>query len=1134
MGRTGRFLFRLMIAVCACLFCTFLAAAVGSAASSWTGVLRDDAGHPVASATIKLHSPTGKLDYAATTAADGDFTFTQILAGDYELSVSEAGKVWRAAKPVTIKPGASLTAGLQISFREQELRLVASAKGDTITWASGGEKLSSQQVSSLPLNERDFSKLLLLAAGTMTDTNGSANFTQQFAVNGQRATATVFAIDGIDSTDPEMGGATFPNFNVDAIQEVKGSSGVMPAEIGHGAASFTDVITKSGTNQIHGSAFEFVRNAAFDARNFFDRKTPADEGRIPPFARNEFGFAVGGPVVLPGVYDGRNRTFFFGEYQGFRQVLGTTQVFPVPTAAERKGFDTTAFPGDTLTIPVDPRVAAVLAKYPMPDDPQGPYGSRTYATSSKVSTGIDQFSIRIDHRISDRSSLYARFSLNQVTGPLTNPDQTAIDPTFAIRFFDHQRNAGLKFSHAWSANLTSETTLGYVRSTPFFGTVNQTQPALAFGDGLYEPFNSADGSMTGLFGNLYQFKQDMTDVHGSHTFKWGMEVRFNRDSTIWGLNPNGLYTFGGGPAYSPVAITSASGQHNLQPGDPLPDSLTGLLTATPSSYTTSAVAKITPGGDRFNEAAVRRQAYAFYFQDTWKASPRLTVNYGLRYEVNSRIGEGEKRTALPQIVGPNGQNVPFWAPGAKQVFLENPQPPYNMDWNGWGPRLSLNFRLTDRTVLHAGGAITTILPNLWKDNTVTGGIPFSFSPYISAEPGVAVPFTDAVVSLNLPDVYTPSGQPVFPGGVTTAVPPNTPIDIQRFQNDLVALTPGHQPQLLTAAGISKDFANGYIETYTAGVEHNFGGLNFSADYVATAGVHLATMAYPNSYGGASPGFAPFTQFNAAGLPVGGLGLESWMTTGAHSTYQALQTGVGKNSPTIGLGFEASYTFSKSLDNDSSTWTMPQNPWNPGAEKGPSNFDVTHVFSLSMIQMLPFDRLSFLQPLGKRVTEGWQFLNITTLMTGSPFSVNSGIQQTGAGAGGADRPDQIGNPVFSTSRKVREDYFGRGANNASFFFIPINVPGGTGPNHGLFGSLGRDTFRGPGYENYDVALIKDTPVDLGRRSEPGILQFRAEFFNVFNLVTFGLPSNILRGSGFGVISHTAGSSRQIQFSLRLIY
>ena len=256
--------------------------------------------------------------------------------------------------------------------------------------------------------------------------------------------------------------------------------------------------------------------------------------------------------------------------------------------------------------------------------------------------------------------------------------------------------------------------------------------------------------------------------------------------------------------------------------------------------------------------------------------------------------------------------------------------------------------------------------------------------------------------------------------------------------------------------------------------------------------------------------------------------------------------MAKNSPRAGIGLQASYTYSKSIDDTSSVLggsiagagvvlqTPPQDPWDPRAEKGPSTFDVTHVFTVSWIQLLPFERVSFLRPLGKTLTSGWQFLNITTLMTGPPFTVYSGIQQTGVGAGGTDRPDLVAMPHFSTSRSVRADYFGRGSDNASFFNIPINVPGGTGPNHGRFGTLGRGSFRGPGFHNFDVALIKDTPFGHRDNAQFGTLEFRAEFFNVFNIVNFGLPSNIVRGSGFGLISKTAGSSRQIQFSVKVIF
>ncbi len=332
-----------------------------SPAPSWAGVLRDKAGSPVADAIINLYAKSNARSYTAKSSVSGEFSFADLAAGSYQLSVTLAGKTYLAANPLAVEAGKNITALLTFSRQEGTVVVLADREATTAP-ASGGEHLSGGEVSSLPLNERDFSKLLLLAAGTMTDTNGAANFTQQFAVNGQRGSASVFAMDGADTTDPELGGATFSNFNVDAIQEVQSSSGVMPAEIGHGAAGFNNVITKSGTNDVHGSAFEFVRNAAFDARNFFDHQSAIDTRRIPPFARNEFGVTNGGPVVLPGVYDGRGKTFYFVEYQGFRQVLGTTQVFPVPTAAERQGLDTTTFPGDTLTVPVNPAIAANIGR----------------------------------------------------------------------------------------------------------------------------------------------------------------------------------------------------------------------------------------------------------------------------------------------------------------------------------------------------------------------------------------------------------------------------------------------------------------------------------------------------------------------------------------------------------------------------------------------------------------------------------------------------------------------------------------------------------------------------------------------------------------------------------------------------
>jgi hypothetical protein len=368
---------------------------------------------------------------------------------------------------------------------------------------------------------------------------------------------------------------------------------------------------------------------------------------------------------------------------------------------------------------------------------------------------------------------------------------------------------------------------------------------------------------------------------------------------------------------------------------------------------------------------------------------------------------------------------------------------------------------------------------------------------------------------------------------------------------------------LNLSGIDRSFGNATLYTWTAGLERKLGNLTADANYVGTTADHLPRTSFPNGYPGADPTFAPYTQFNSAGQVTGGFGVENIITGTAHSTYHALQTSLSGTVGHSGPGIQASYTWSKSIDDTSQviggtgstgavTQGYPQDPFDTRPEKGPSSFDVTHAFGLSAAQDLHLDRIAFLHRAPRKLTAGWEVLSISTISSGSPFTVYSGIQQTGAGSIGVDRPDQIAQPHLSTARRDREDYFGEGPENGpDFFSIPVFLPGGTGPNQGRFGTLGRNTFRGPAFYDHDFAFVKDTP--FGRRqsgAERVSLQFRAEFFNLFNIVNMGLPNNILGVStntsgtspsasisttnGFGEISKTAGNSRQIQFSLKLIY
>ena len=1110
-----------------CALATHSAPALGQMpAPAWRGVVADAAGHPILNAKVKLDAEPEHR--SATTTADGLFAFSSLRPSTYSLSVDLHGRIYHCPAAVTI-PAQAAEVTLTLTASGALLLSLTEARAE-----SGGEQLSSKAVSEIPLNKRDFSQLLLLAAGTAADSSGASNFTQQFAINGQRGVEAVFALDGADISDPEIGGGTFTNFNVDAVLELQSLSGVMPAEIGRGASGYTNILTRSGTDSLHGSVFEFLRNSSLDARNYFDYSSPANPGRIPPFKRNEFGFTNGGPILLPRLYDGRGKAYYFLEYQGFRQVLGTTQVFAVPTVQQRAGLDTTAFAGDTLFVPVDAAIAAVLARYPLPNYTQGTFGANTYATSSKVATDADQFSIRLDYQLGSRDHLFARFTLDNLDGPTTNPDQTAIDPTFGVVYTDRQRNGIVDWVHTASSRSVFETALSATRTTPSFPTANQTDPAIKFNDALFEPFNAPAGSVTRAYGNLFQARESISLVHASHAIKVGAEVRLNIDSTYFGISPNGEYDFGGGTSYSPVAIRSQSGQHDIQAGGALPDTLSSLLTGSPFAYTRAVAPSYFSNGEKIGPAADNRSAYEAYAQDTWKATPHLAINYGLRFELYTPISERAHRTSGFYPTADGGQQ-----------FLINPEPRYRTAMNNWGPRVQLDYSFSNQLIAHAGGALTTIPPNIWQDNQLTGALPFVFYPRVTATPGDQIPYGFQITPAQLPRVYTPSGSDIFASGPND-VPANTVLDIARLEQGIASVSGQSSP--LNVAAISRRFGNAMLGTWSLGLERSLANVTTSATYVGTTAYKLARNSFPNAYPGATPQFAHFTQFSPSGAAIGGFGTESVIVPASHSNYHALQLSASGQTRHGGPGLQASYTWSKSIDDTSTvagtstTSTVgaiaqaaPQNPFDTHPERAPSTFDATHSFSLSLTQDLPLEQLTFLEAINRKITQGWQLISVSSLSSGTPFTVYSGVQQTGAGSANVDRPDQIAKPDLSTSRTRREDYFGRGAANASFFSIPINLAGGTGPNQGRFGTLGRDSFRGPAYDDFDISLVKDTPV--GKRqsgSELINVQFRAEFFNIFNIVNMGLPSNTLLGSGFGLINRTAGSSRQIQFSLKFAY
>ena len=359
------------------------------------------------------------------------------------------------------------------------------------------------------------------------------------------------------------------------------------------------------------------------------------------------------------------------------------------------------------------------------------------------------------------------------------------------------------------------------------------------------------------------------------------------------------------------------------------------------------------------------------------------------------------------------------------------------------------------------------------------------------------------------------------------------------------MLPGDQIEPVGLQGQARNFSNGYIGTYILGVQQQWSDFNFSATYIGIAGVGLPGGSRPNNYSGASPGFAPFSQFNSAGQFIGGFGSESIIDNSGHSTYHAGEFVLRKAPTHWGVELGASYTFSRSIDN-AVAWfggtgngsgpvlnAPPADPQDLAREKGPSSFDIRQSLSFSVSVKLPFPQSLKFAP-ARAIGRNWQIEGIGQFSSGRPFSVYSGVQQTGYGHGGGDRPDQIGTPDLSTSRHIREDYFGLGADNTSYFSIPIHVPNGSGPLDGRLGTLGRDTFTGPPLHNFDMALFRDFTVLKRDKGDAAKVEFRAEFYNILNIVNFGLPNNVLTGSGFGIINSTAADARQLQFSLKFMY
>jgi hypothetical protein len=1074
----------------------------------FVGSVSDASGAVIPNATLRAVEERTQFTRSTVTTSAGTYTLAAMPVGSYKLTVTASSfKTATAQVSLDVNQQREVNFTLTVAQVATEVQVSAAPPLLTTATATLGQVVTGPQVVSLPLNGRDLTNLILLQPGTVADNGDTAAHHALFpgytsvSNGGSRPSYVSSYVDGVDATDNVFGGPQLTNFNLDAIAEFGVLQNDFSAKYGRGAGMVVNMVSKSGTNKFHGDVFEFLRNTRIDARNFFSAGPS-------PLQRNEFGGVFGGPIK-------KDRTFFFFDYAGLRQLSGPPTFLAVPTNQERQGIVNATINGQAqqLMVPMTSSAQTVLNKYPMPNDPTGPYGACTYLVDLKIPISENQYSFRLDQRFSEKDSIFGRFTYSNNGLPIVSASMAAIDPTWSPQRIWNVRNFGITETHLFSPTTMNSLTLSWVRTIEgnFQSTVSDLTSS-SFSDGQLAAWGPFRGGFT-IRADGGVLNDSVTMQKGRHALEMGIEYRPTSDSET-GVSlskSNGVYTFRPGTP-TPLAIPIVGGGM-LPAGSPSPNSEISLMLGIPDNVVRT---EPFPG---FGAPDGSTSPYTLkdwhingWVQDDIKATPRLTLNLGLRYEYNSVPRETSGRiTAI--------DDVPQWQGGNLYLrMLLNPQPVWFPDHKGFGPRFGLAYRIKNSTVLRGGFGIFTTGARLGIVDQSPANFPLgAFAtiqrPSFSLTPPLV--FNSTAVLRDL------QGNPLPPNGNTKLVPPNTPIS---FPSAVAAI--GGNGVIETNI-TSMSLRNGYIESGNLTLEHEFGDFLGRVSYVVTNAVGLYGDEWPNAYNGALPQFSPYSNANP------GLGEFTLLSNFAHSTYNALQITVRKTSLRHGLQFQASYTFSKEIDNASGDVNgsaagsdlVQNNPTCWRCEKALGNASIPNRFVANFLYSLPLGKWNALP---NRVAHGWQIGGILTAQSGVPFTVTSPYGTTIYGLntfyGIATRPFFVQNP--SKYNGTAAQYFSAAvlANQQQYFATPTVGGLQTAP-----GNLGRNTFRAPAWWNFDFVTQKDTKIN-----EQLTLQFRGDFFNLFNLHDFGTPGALLGSANFGKFTGTVFNERLIQFALKLIF
>ncbi|MCU1322626.1 MAG: TonB-dependent receptor domain protein [Acidobacteriaceae bacterium] len=1060
---------------------------------SISGAVTDSTGARVSGATVRVVNSETGTERRLVTDRDGRYAAPSISVGTYNVTASGVGFGTVEKKDVAVTVGQSSQVDVVLTVAGVAQDVVVDASGEVVNVSTQQTSglVSERQVKELPLNGRSYDQLITLNPATVNSTGqrsggiGTSNSSvgNMFAISGRRPQDNLFLLNGIEYTGASLinvtpGGTSGQLLGVDAVREFNVVSDSYSATYGKRQGAQISIVTAGGTNTLHGSAYEFIRNSALDARNYFDQVQPGGK-RLPEFQRNNYGVSLGGPIVS-------NKLFLFGNYEGYRQNLGLSDVTFVPSTQVRQGF----FPDATGTykpVTLGAGVAPLFNLWPAQNGPElldgngHPTGIALAYSNPKQKIREDFGTTRFDANLSSNDLLFAVYTVDDSTA--NTPTQ---NPLASINESLREQVLSIQEQHVFSPRLLNTFRVGFSRASFYFlGTSSplggasvptwvQGKPIGAIviagstasnGSSQITGAGANVGSNNTTTRNLFTFDDHIFYTIGRHQFEAGGWLQRLQSNDNLAQNQYGQASF---------------------------TTLQSFLTGTVATFS------VVPAP---TELGWRSWMGAGYLEDTWKITPRLELRAGIRFESTNGFNESQGRAASYGFTNGVINTNPTISSAGLQVnrakFL--PEPRAGVAWDVFG---------NGRTAVRASvGLHHSLLDNL--DYRFDQAAPFNTTLSLR---------NVAVSSLNITSATTAG-----PGVLVS--PSNVQPDISTPA--VVSWTFKVEQQVAKNTSLTLVYIGSHGYNQILSGDQNEPSTVTCPNVACPASLSAGTVFYPNT-NKANPLVANTTSWFSAGM----------------SNYNALEVDV-RRSFAHGLQFRGNYTFAKNLDNGSAwntsvsanTPAFVSVPTMPGLDYGRAATDIRHIAAINGVYELPFGRgrafVSGLQPLANRIVGGWSVSAIGNFQSGFPFSPQLGYNPTGSGdTRNPVRPNVNPNFTGKLYPKTVAKWFDPAA-----FSAPLSTTNSLGTiTGGAVGNLGRDTLVGPGLTEVDLSLLKNT--QFGERLHT---QFRAEFFNVLNHSNFTTPNaivfsalNAATSSTAGVITATATSSRQVQFGLKVSF